>query len=183
MRSVRHCTRACFAVSSLVVLMVFGTVACQKSTPPPSTKVPVTVKPHKKTAAAPVAREGKTEGASVFVYNPAGLRDRFVSLVRVRKLKNSVPEEQLTPLQRVSLSDLKVDGIVIMGKKVMAQVITPDGKPYIVAVGTPIGRNRGKITRITSENIVVQEEFEDYLGRKVTQETVLRLHEKKGESL
>ncbi|GBE15285.1 MAG TPA: hypothetical protein ENH32_06570 [Proteobacteria bacterium] len=183
MRSAWQRTCACFAVFSLVVLMVLGTVACQKSSPPPSTKVPVTVKPHKKTAAAPVAREGKAEGAGVFVYNPTGFRDPFVSLIKVHKVKSPVPEEQLTPLQRVSLSDLKVEGIVSMGKKVMAQVITPDGKPYIVAVGTPIGRNRGKITRITSENIVVQEEFEDYLGRKVTQETVLRLHEKKGESL
>jgi len=35
----------------------------------------------------------------------------------------------------------------------------------------------------TKEEVIVEEQFEDYLGRRFTQETVLRLREKQEESL
>ena len=46
-----------------------------------------------------------------------------------------------------------------------------------------MGRHKGKIVRIISDAVIVEERFEDYLGRQFTQETVLKLREGEEESL
>ncbi len=153
---------------------VIGVQGCKKPPPPAAPLPPVAVAPK---AAAQSTEVAKEEPAEVFSYNPTGIRDPFGSLLRVKKLEEGVPEEQLTPLQRVPVSDLRLEGIILMGKKAVAHVIAPDGKPYIVTVGTLMGRNKGKLVRITSDEVIVEEQFEDYLGRKFMQETALRLRE------
>lgn len=163
-----------------IAAVVWAVPACKKASPPAAPLPPVAVAPK---AAAPAA-EVKEEAAPVlFSYSPAGHRDPFGSLLRVKKDEEGPPEEQLTPLQRVPVTDLKLEGIILMGKKAMAHVIAPDGKPYIVTVGTPMGRHKGKIVRIISDAVIVEEHFEDYLGRQFTQETVLKLREGEEESL
>jgi type IV pilus assembly protein PilP len=171
----------------LVLLLTFSAVilaapACKKAAPPPAPLPPVSAAPK----AAPVAKQAEVpqeEQPEVFSYNPEGVRDPFGSLLRIKKDEDTIPEELLTPLQRVPVTDLRVEGIILMGKKSVAHVIAPDGKPYIVTVGTLMGRNDGKVVRITSEELVVEEQFEDYLGRKFKQETALRLRKKEEESL
>jgi Tfp pilus assembly protein PilP len=156
--------------------------ACKKAPPPAAPLPPVTVAP-KETPVTPQSEVSEGAKPEVFSYSPAEYRDPFGSLLRVKKLEEGPPEEQLTPLQRVPVTDLKVEGIILMGKKAVAHIIAPDGKPHIVTVGTPMGRHKGKIIRITSDEVVVEEQFEDYLGRQFMEETVLRLRAKEEESL
>ena len=164
----------------IIAAAVWAVPACKKAPPPAVPLPPVAVAP--KAAAQP--EEAREEAApELFSYNPTGKRDPFGSLLRVKKDEEGPPEEQLTPLQRVPVTDLKLEGIILMGKKAMAHVIAPDGKPYIVTVGTPMGRHKGKIVRIISDAVIVEERFEDYLGRQFTQETVLKLREGEEESL
>ena len=154
--------------------------ACKKPPPPVAQLPPVAVAP--KAAAQP--EEAREEAPpEVFSYNPAGYRDPFGSLLRVKKVEEGPPEEQLTPLQRVPVTDLRLEGIILMGKKSVAHIIAPDGKPHIVTIGTLMGRHKGKIIRITSDEVIVEEQFEDYLGRQFKQKTVLKLREGKEESL
>jgi len=161
---------------------LFVAPACKKAPPPPPKQAPVAVKPQK-AAPAKVEEVEEAEEVTVFRYSPEGYRNPFGSLLRVKKPKEGEDVEQLTPLQMIPVTDIRIEGIIIMGKKSVANVITPDAKVHIVSVGTPMGRHKGKIIRINSTEVIVEEQFEDYLGKEFKQETVLRLREKEGETL
>lgn len=171
----------------LVLLLALSAVvlvapACKKPAQAPAPLPPVSAAPK----AAPVAQKAEVpeqDQPEVFSYYPEGIRDPFGSLLRIKKEEEEERKVPLTPLQRIPVTEMRVEGIIIMGKKAVAHVITPDGKPHIVTVGTLMGRNEGKVIRITSEEVVVEEQFEDYLGKKFKQETALRLRKKEEESL
>ncbi len=167
----------------LVLVVGVGVSGCKKSSPPPVSSPLPPLKPRESAAIAGDASgdAGAIEGP--FSYDPADYRDPFASLLNIKKVRDEVPLEQLTPLQRVSLADVRLQGIILLGRKGVAQIVTPDGKAHVVTPGTAMGRNRGKVVRITSDEVVVEEEFEDYMGEKVKQETVLRLRKEEGENL
>jgi Tfp pilus assembly protein PilP len=171
-----------------VLLLVLGVglfvaPACKKAPPPPPKQAPVAVKPQK-AAPAKVEELEETEKVAAFRYSPEGYRNPFGSLLRVKKVEEGAPDEEpLTPLQMIPATDIRIEGIILMGKKSVANAITPDGKVHIVSVGTLMGRHKGKIIRINSTEVIVEEQFEDYLGKEFKQETVLRLREKEGETL
>ena len=164
----------------LTGVMVAGS-ACSKKAPPPPL-APVAVTP-KKVAPAATATVEAEDQVVVFGYE-ASDRNPFGSLLRDKKLvTEGVPEEQLTPLQRIPVTDMTVESIILSSRKSVAHVITPDGKAHIITIGTSMGRHKGKVIRMNSDEIIVEEQFEDYLGRAFKQETVLRLREKEGENL
>jgi Tfp pilus assembly protein PilP len=163
----------------LAMVLVMGS-ACEKEVPP-APLAPVAVAP-KKAAPAKAAEDAENK-TPVFSYEVPE-RNPFGSLLRVKKaLEEGESIEQLTPLQRVPVTDLRVESIIISSKRSVAHVITPDGKAYIVTVGTPMGRHKGKVVMMNSDELIVEEQFEDYLGRAFKQDTVLRLREKEGENL
>jgi len=167
----------------LVVLAMALAVgpACKKAPPPPPL-APVAVTP-KKEAPAPPAQTGDTDPVDSFKY-VVPERNPFGSLLRVKKItEEGIPEELLTPLQRVPVTDMRVESIIVSSRRSVAHVITPDGKAHIITIGTPMGRHKGKVVRINSDEVIVEEQFEDYLGRSFKQDTVLRLREKEGENL
>jgi type IV pilus assembly protein PilP len=162
---------------------LFVAPACKKAPPPPPKQAPVAVKPQK-AAPAKVEEAEEAEEVAVFRYSPEGYRNPFGSLLRVKKPEEGDTSDiQLTPLQMIPVTDIRIEGIILMGKKSVANVLTPDGEVHIVSVGTLMGRHDGKIIRINSTEIIVEEQFEDYLGKEFKQETVLRLREKEGETL
>lgn len=165
----------------LVVVLVMGS-ACDKTPPPAAPLAPVAVTPKKDTPKVTVPADTEDK-VPVFTYQVSE-RNPFGSLLRVKKtVEEGVPEELLTPLQRIPVSDMRVESIIITSKKSVAHVITPDGKAHIITVGTLLGRHNGKVVRMTSDEIIVEEQFEDYLGRAFKQDTVLGLREKEGENL
>jgi Tfp pilus assembly protein PilP len=164
----------------LAVVLALGS-ACKKA-PPPAPLAPVAVTPKKEAPATTAPAEAEDQVA-VFSYEVSD-RNPFGSLLRVKKeVEEGVPEELLTPLQRIPVTDMTVESIIISRRKSVAHVITPDGKAHIISVGTPMGRHKGKVVRMNSDEIIVEEQFEDYLGKAFKQETVLRLREKEGENL
>ncbi len=163
----------------LVLVVGVGVSGCKKSSPPTVSKPLPPLKP-RTSAVTATAASGVVEDP--FSYDPADYRDPFASLLDIKKV-DDIPLEQLTPLQRVSLADIRLQGIILLGRKGVAQILTPDGKAHVVTPGTAMGRNRGKVVRITLDEVVVEEEFEDYLGEKIKQETVLRLRREEGENL
>ena len=162
----------------LAVVMAMG-LACKKA-PPPAPLAPVTVAPKKDAPAATVEAQDKVVQ---FRYKVSE-RNPFGSLIRVKKVVGDDDDiSKLTPLQRIPVTDMTVQSIIISSKRSVAHVITPDGKAHIVSVGTKMGRHEGKIIRMNSDEIIVEEQFEDYLGKAFKQETALRLREKEGENL
>ncbi len=113
-------------------------------------------------------------------YNPSGRRDPFQSFIRpdARQL------EGLPPLQRVSISQLKLIGVAWSsgGKGVVgAMVQTPDGKSYPVKNGTRIGTNRGRVKSIGAREIIIEEPYLNIFGRTDLKQVAIKLEDKKKE--
>ncbi len=92
-----------------------------------------------------------------------GMRDPFRPLT-LRTKVNSRPRENLSPLERLDLSQLKVVGIVWDIKEPRAMVEDAAGLGYVVKVGTPIGSNDGTVKAIHRNQIVVEEFAGDIYG-------------------
>jgi Tfp pilus assembly protein PilP len=72
--------------------------------------------------------------------------------------------ENLSPLERFDLAQLKVVGIVWDIKEPRAMVEDSTGLGYVVKVGTPIGSNDGTVKAIRRNQIVVEESVDDIYG-------------------
>jgi len=154
-------------------------VSCGFSEPPPvphAPSAPVAGAP--KGESAPVATApaapAKEKSEVPFQYNPEGRRDPFRSIIV--SSEKQVLAENLPPLQRKELSELKVIGIVWGGFGYGAVIQTPDGKGYPVRKGTRVGLNNGVISRITNKEIVVQEKYLDIFNERKTRDIVMELH-------
>lgn len=109
-----------------------------------------------------------------FTYNPTGKRDPFYSKL-LEPDKSEVPIKALFGLQKFELTELNLVGIVWGTLGIKAVIETPDGKSYLAAVGTPIGKNDGTVKSMTTEELFIQEFGKDYLGNTVEKVTVLKI--------
>jgi len=107
-------------------------------------------------------------------YAPAGKRDPFRSLALKAKVSPR-QRENLSPLERYELGQLKLVGIVWDVQEPKAVVEDGAGLGYIVKVGTPIGPNNGKITAIKPTEVVIEEIYIDFYGARKSQEITMRL--------
>ena len=130
------------------------------------------------TAAEPVVAVGR----SGYVYLPEGRRDPFLAILPAAgagaDTAKKTDEINLPPLQRVSVSELTVIGIVWGGFGYMAMMQTPDGKGYAVQRGVRIGNNNGIVSAITEKAVIVEERFTDIYGKKQVREYAKPLHVK-----
>lgn len=121
------------------------------------------------TTAAPAAPPPE----EVYEYNPVGKRDPFRSFLTQREEE---AEAARTPLQRFELEQFKFVGIVWGLEDPVAMVEDPEANSHVIEVGTYIGKNWGKVTRITSDAVEVTEEYTRLGGELVTERRELRLH-------
>ena len=49
------------------------------------------------------------------------------------------------------------------------------GLGYTILIGTPIGGSEGKVKAITRNQVVVEESFQDFSGKKKTRDVLMRL--------
>lgn len=112
-----------------------------------------------------------------YSYDPSGRRDPFTSVLQEGRTAASENPE-LPPLERISLTELNLIGIIWGGFGYSAMVQAPDGKGYSVRVGTRIGPNNGVVTAISDNTVTIEERFTDVYGKKQVREYVKRLHEK-----
>ena len=118
----------------------------------------------------PTPEETPSEESS---YNPIGKRDPFKSFLA----EELAPGQQraLTPLQRYDIDQMQLIGIIWGISAPRAMVITPDGKGYVVQKGTLIGKNWGKVSRITQDEVIISEEFRDFEGKLIVHEIPLKM--------
>ena len=83
------------------------------------------------------------------------------------------------PTQEFELASLKLVAIV-WGEWGKAMLKAPNGRGYAVAEEMLIGRNCGRIRRIESNAVVIEETRRDTEGRVLKEEVVLRLREREG---
>ncbi len=137
-------------------------------------------------AAVPIVRNSETIVPApsekieppLFSYNAVGRRDPFRSIVaQTANRQNSV--KSLPPLQRNSVTDLRLQGIIWGSYGPRAVVNTPDGKGYTVHLGTKIGPNGGVISSITQKKVVVEETLVNVFGESKKREVYMELHPQK----
>jgi type IV pilus assembly protein PilP len=178
---------------TLLVAFFFLVAGCgggaPPSSPPAKTKSPSVEK--KKEGATQVAekkepekREPEKKEGVEYSYNPAGKPDPFkpfIQLTPVKKLSGSLP---LTPLQKFDVSQLKLVAIISAPEGNIALVEDATGKGYFLKKGTLVGKNDGKVTKILKDKVIIEEVYQDVLGRTKTNEISLSLHkvEEGGES-
>lgn len=100
---------------------------------------------------------------------------------QTKKIKKIRPEKELTPLEKVDLSQLKLVATLraISGNKALVEDST--GKGYVINKGTYIGINSGSVIEITNESVVVEEEIETLTGDIKIQKREIKLQKAPGE--
>ena len=83
--------------------------------------------------------------------------------------------ENLSPLERYEVGQLKLVGIVWDIPDPRAMVEDAAGLGYVIKLGTPIGRNDGKVKVIGPKQGVIEEVFLDFYGTRKTREVKLKL--------
>jgi Tfp pilus assembly protein PilP len=101
-------------------------------------------------------------------------RDPFrPSSIQTRTSNRS--RDNLSPLERFELGQLKVVGIVWDIKEPRAMIEDTAGLGYTILVGTPIGGSEGKVKAINRNEVVVEESFQDFSGKRKTREVLMKL--------
>jgi type IV pilus assembly protein PilP len=101
-------------------------------------------------------------------------RDPF----RPMTLKSNGPSrsrENLSPLERFDIGQLRIVGIVWDVKEPRAIIEDSAGLGYTVKVGTPIGSNDGRVKVIRRDQIIIEEVYEDAYGARKKRDIAMRL--------
>ncbi len=152
-------------------LSASGTAVFGESAKPPAAVLKA------ETESTPVAEESPPK--EEYTYIPGERRDPFESLL-FRGEEAGPKGDELTPLQKVNVEDLKLVGIVKNPEGNTALIQTPDGKGYFLRRGLPLGKNEGVIAKIMDDKMVVKEKKKDFLGQITVSEVVLELKKEEG---
>jgi len=154
-----------------------------KPVPIPETAKPIPkVAPDVSTGKVDVSREKRAASVSTTtekieppqitdLYNPEGKLDPFAPLIKEKpvnlpvKHRTAVRRKLLTPLEKLDLSQLKLVAILRAQSGNRALVEEDSGKGYVIKKGTYIGTHSGKVAKILSDRIIVEEEVEDIYGK------------------
>ena len=111
-----------------------------------------------------------------YAYSPIGKRDPFAPLIVKNDQKPKTSDRP--PLERYSIQEFKLAGIVWGGFGYNAMMEGPDGKGYFVRVGTIIGPNKGVVKKITQYTMVIEETFKTVTGDIDRKEIIIELRKK-----
>ncbi len=177
--------------AALVLSMILGIAGCGGEAPKP-TKVPMP--PVEKKAAGPVPSKAQLPSSSEvkiepppalvsYTYNPKGKVNPFKPLVVEKKetpqSKAKGTEEippDATPLERMDLDKIKLVALVWSIPDPKAMVEDAGGKGYILSKGTRVGKNKGQVTKISQNGVVVTERVEGSPSNAKTREVTLKLY-------
>lgn len=168
------------ALLVLLACVSLGLTACGVETPVETTIPPV----KRRREARPPTLETLSPGADEepYTYDASNRRDPFQPLIAPTKPAATFVEDKpnCPPLQDFELASLKLIAIVWgdLGRKAMLKA--PNGRGYSVTERMLIGRHCGRVQRIDSNAVVVEETRRDEQGKVMKEEVVLRLREQEG---
>ena len=79
------------------------------------------------------------------------------------------------PLQQFEVTEFELVGIVSGAAGNQALIQDASGKGYLIKVGTPIGKNQGRVVAIASKRVLIEERVKDFLGREKSRTVALKL--------
>ncbi len=128
----------------------------------------------------------KMQPEGVVGYNPEGKIDPFLppfkeGIVSESDKQNKERRIPRTPLEMVDLGQLKLVAIMHAKSGNKALVEEASGKGYIVAKGSYMGINSGRVVKILKDSIIIEEEAENIIGKRIIQERELKLQKPLGE--
>ncbi len=124
----------------------------------------------KKTIAAP------SDSQPSFKYNSLGKPDPFRPFIIFNAIERPIPtKEPKTPLQRYSLNQFKLVGILIAGRH-FAMVEDPEQISYTITEGDQLGNLSGIVEEIRENEIVVAEPYLDIYDQQQIRKITLKLH-------
>ena len=142
-----------------------------KSDESQSTKTPVN---------SSAASEGGPQSTEAVRFSPGARRDPFRPFnLNVRP--SARRRENLAPLERYEIGQLKLVGVIWDIKEPKAMVEDSTGLGYVVHIGTPIGVNDGKIKAIKPNELIIEEFYVDLYGAKKKRDVDMRLSVEKSE--
>jgi type IV pilus assembly protein PilP len=104
------------------------------------------------------------------LYNPRGKPDPFEPTTIIPKGRYKV-----LPLEQYDANEFVLVSIVAGPGIRRAMVQDPTGKGFIIQAGTRIGKRGGRVIRIAGKEVVIEELFRDFLGRKSLRKIFLKI--------
>jgi len=115
-------------------------------------------------ALAQAAKDKET----VFSYSPIGKRDPFKSYISVLiKDPGASKLNQVSPTEEYELDQYQLTGLLSGTSQPRALVSDPKGAGHVIKIGTRLGRNGGRVTRISNNTVEVIEEFRAPTGERI----------------
>lgn len=169
-------------ITLLFAVACLGLVGCSKKESPPAQAPPPAAKAEPKpTAVQQPLSSARTALSPASTTDFSTMKDPFKPYAAL-VVGQSAPKKnrfgQIIPILNYDLSQFSVKGIIIGLKANTALIVDPTGKPYVVKRGMEIGRNEGKITKITPTYIEVFEQYRDEAGKLKKNTTKLMLPKK-----
>lgn len=134
------------------------------------------------------ATSQESESEEEDVYNPEGKINPFVSTLKTKQLHavdgSKIKKKRrghLTPLEKVDISQLTLLGTILASSGNRAMVAESNGKGYVVTEGTYVGIYSGRVAQILKDEIIVEEEVENILGKISIRKRSLKIKRPPGE--
>lgn len=161
-----HATRFALLAAALAIVPLTG-CGGEEDESAPVAATP-TLQPAAPAAPDPAAEAAGTGSADrlAYSYDAVNRRDPFKTYFDELVLEEQ-EQENLTELQRFELDKLKLVAVVVGTATPMAMVEDPSGKGHTVKIGTLVGKRFGQVKHIRRGEIVVQEEFRDFTGKRI----------------
>ncbi|MBA3027719.1 MAG: pilus assembly protein PilP [Desulfobacteraceae bacterium] len=136
----------------------------------------------------PTLAIGENANKMAYIYNPVGKIDPFASIFKEKpepapefNKEEKKKRAPMTPLEQISLDQLKLVAVMIAPSGDRALVEEASGKGYVITQGTFIGKNAGQVIDILMDRIILEEEVVDLFGKLVVKKTEMMLQKTPGE--
>jgi type IV pilus assembly protein PilP len=116
--------------------------------------------------------------AGGLLYDPAGKRDPFRSFLWEKP--DALDDVVRGPLEQYDVSQLSLVAVIWRTGNARALIQDPSRESFIIAEGTPIGKNSGRVIRIGDNLVVVKETYVDFLGEETKRDIEMRIRTSEG---
>lgn len=168
-------TRLLTIVTTLIGLSILVLPGCGDDEPVAEESQPIDKSAILKGAQVQAPAKKKVLEAERFTYSPVGKRDPFRSYLAELKETQRTSMRPVQATEKYELDQYRLTGIIHGTSQPKAMVEDPEGVGHTLRVGSRLGRNGGRVTRISAKGIVVVEEFVNPIGRRVRVPITLKL--------
>jgi Tfp pilus assembly protein PilP len=166
--------RAAFFWTALM-LMIAGPAGIAAAQGPAATERPAVQATSAPAKTAAQATQPPQEQA--YRYNSEGRIDPFKPFFDLDVAEKKKNVKVLSPLQRVGIEAFTLVGIIESDKSRRAVVQDASGKFYSLVRGTYIGQNKGRVTAIHKDSVIIHERITKDGGKIESRRQVMKLRQ------